>query len=210
MSMTKQEEERVIDAVLAGDTGRFESLVLAHQTGVYRLCLRMLGNEQDALDAAQESFFRAYRSLASFRRESRFSAWLYKLAGNICLDMLRKRPAVPDLPLSDADGAELSIPDTRPSPQAALEKKELRQAVHRGLLQLAPAFREILVLRDVNGLSYEEIAHATGLGPGTVKSRIFRARKKLAAILLRDGNFSEPEPSISPEAGSFRKGGADA
>ncbi len=210
MTMTKQEEARIIEAVLDGDTDRFEALVRAHEKGIYALCLRMLGSEQDALDASQEAFFRAYRSLAGFRGESRFSVWLYRLASNICLDMLRKRPASPELSLTMEEDAELPIPDTRPTPHTALEQKELRTAVHRALGQLPPDFRQALVLREIGGLSYDEIAQTTGLEAGTVKSRIFRARKKLAALLLRDGNFSFDLPSISATDNADGKGGADA
>lgn len=207
--MTKDEEKTVIQAVLTGQTDRFEALVLAHQKGIYNLCLRMLGNEQDALDASQEAFFRAYRSLASFRGDSRFSVWLCRLASNICLDMLRKRPSAPDISLTGEDDETLPVPDARFSPQTELEKKELRRAVNSALSRLPPEFRQAVVLRDINGLSYEEIARVTGLEPGTVKSRIFRARKKLAAILMRDGNFSELSSSFSSVRELQKKGGAD-
>lgn len=206
--MTKDEETRVIQAVLAGDTDRFEALVHAHENGIYTLCLRMLRNEQDALDASQEAFFKAYRALAGFRGDSRFSVWLYRLASNVCLDMLRKRPAAPDLSLTDEEGDEFDLPDVRPSPQRALEQKELRQTVHRALDALPPDFRQAVILRDIHGLSYEEIGAVTGLESGTVKSRIFRARRKLAAVLARDGNFSDFGPSNDRKAAG--KGGEDA
>ena len=93
--MTKDEEALIIREVLSGQVNRFEALVIAHQKGIYNLCLRMLGNEQDALDASQEAFFRAYRSLEGFRGDSKFSVWLYRLASNVCTDMLRKRPNSP-------------------------------------------------------------------------------------------------------------------
>lgn len=202
--MNRDEELRVIREVLAGRTDRFEALVLAHQKGIYNLCLRMLGNEQDALDASQEAFFRAYRSLASFRGDSRFSIWLYRLASNVCLDMLRKRPAAPPLSLETEDGEPLPIPDRQPSPQEELERKELREAVVNALRELPPDFRQAVVLRDVNGLSYDEIGRVMALEPGTVKSRIFRARKKLAAKLMRDGNFSGYGPSEQTGKGGAR------
>jgi RNA polymerase sigma-70 factor (ECF subfamily) len=207
--MTKTEEQQIIQAVLAGDSGQFEALVHAYEKTVYNLALRMLGDPQDALDASQETFFRAYRALASFRGDSKFSVWLYRLASNVCLDMLRKRSQAQVVSLSDEEGDELPIPDTSLSPEAALEKKELRRMVHQGLEQLDPVFRQALVLREINGLSYDEIATVTGLEPGTVKSRIFRARKKLAAILMEDGNFSPPSPSFSTTGKLTRKGGAD-
>lgn len=209
--MTHEEEARILRAVLDGDTDRFEALVQAYEKTVYNLALRMLGNPQDAMDAAQEAFFRAYRALSSFRGESKFSVWLYRLTQNVCLDMLRKRSRTPELSLTDEEDEISDIPDGRFCPQTELEKKELRQSVRRGLMGLAPEFREALVLREIGGMTYEEIARATGLEPGTVKSRIFRARKKLAALLMRDGNFSELSSSFSSAAEKpHRKGGADA
>ena len=207
MSMTKQEERRVIAAVLAGDVNQFEALVLAHQNTVYALCFRMLGSAEDASDAAQETFFRAYRALASFRGDSRFSTWLYRLGSNVCLDMLRKRPGAPELSLEDSMP---EAPGREGSPQEALERKELQRAVQAGLLQLPPEFRQILLLREVSGLSYEEIAHTVKLPPGTVKSRIARARKKLAGILLEDGNFAALYSSYRAEDNFSAKGGEDA
>ena len=103
----------MIQEILAGDTARFEVLVHAYEKGIYNLCLRMLGREQDALDASQDAFFKAYRSLGSFRGESRFSVWLYRLASNVCLDMLRKRPAVPDVPLAGEDELRLIVKSCR-------------------------------------------------------------------------------------------------
>lgn len=208
--MTHEEEARVIRAVLDGDTDRFEALVQAHEKTVYNLALRMLGNPQDAMDAAQEAFFRAFRALPSFRGDSKFSVWLYRLTSNVCLDILRKRSRAPEISLTDEEAAVMDIPDGRFCPQTELEKKELRQSLRRGLLGLAPDFREALVLREIGGMSYEEIARATGLEPGTVKSRIFRARKKLATILMQDGNFSELSSSFSSAAKKPQgKGGAD-
>ena len=203
--MTRQEELDIIARVLAGDTDAFEFLVREHEKLVYNLALRMLGNEQDALDASQEAFFRAYRALDSFRADSKFSVWLYRVTHNVCMDMLRHRSRAGDsLSLTDQEGDELSLPDTRFDPEAELEKKELRQAVREGLQKLEPAFRQALVLREINGLSYEEIGQAMDLEPGTVKSRIFRARRKLAVYLAANGNFSALAPTKDTE-----KGGAE-
>lgn len=206
--MTREEENRIIQEVLSGNTDRFEALVTANQKGVYNHALRMLGNEQDALDAAQDAFFRAYRSLATFRGESRFSVWLYRLVSNICFDMLRKRPSEPDLAITDENGETMPIPDSRFTPQSELEKKELRLAVRNGLAKLPPDFRQILILREIDGLSYDEIARVTGLETGTVKSRIFRARKKLITILMKDGNFSDLSTSFISAADLPQRGGS--
>ena len=205
--MTKEEERAVIDRVLAGETEQFEKLVKAHEKGVYNLALRMLGNEQDALDASQEAFFRAYRSLGRFRGDSRLSVWLYRVTGNVCLDMLRKAGRRRDIPLSGGEDGELELPDERFEPQRELEKKELRRSLRDNLLRLEPEFRQPLILRDVNGLTYRQIEQVMGLGPGTVKSRIFRARQKLAALLARDGNFFAA-PASDPMG--KRGGGSDA
>ena len=205
--MTREEEARVIAAVLAGDTYRFEELVRANEKGIYNLCLRMLRNEQDAMDASQDAFFKAYRALSTFRGDSKFSVWLYRLATNVCRDMLRRRPAAVSVPLEDEEGTELPLPDDRYDPHETLEKKELRLAVRSALEQLPEDFRKVILLREISGLSYEEIGEVTGLEAGTVKSRIFRARKKLAALLLASGNISGLSASISSKKA---KGGEDA
>ena len=209
--MTHEEEARIIRAVLDGDTNRFEELVRAYEKIVYSLALRTLGNPQDAMDAAQESFFRAYRALPSFRGDSKFSVWLYRLTANVCTDMLRRRSRAMETSLTDEEETVFDIPDGRFCPQTELEKKQLRQSVRLGIAKLPEEFRQVLLLRELAGLSYDEIARTTGLEPGTVKTRIFRARKKLAAILMRDGNFSELSSSFSSAAKNRReKGGADA
>ncbi len=206
--MTREEELEIILRVRAGDTDAFEALVLEHQNKVYSLALRMVGNEEDARDMAQEAFIRAFNSLASFRGESKFSVWLYRLTSNICIDFLRGRAKRRTVSLNweDEDGeeGELEIPDERFSPEARLERTELRESVRRGLDSLSPEYREILLLREINGLSYDEISRALNLEEGTVKSRIFRARKKLSEFLIREGNI--PGSIASNE----RKGGADA
>ncbi len=205
--MTREQEHALIRRVLDGDPDQFQDLVRANERGVYNLALRMLGNEQDALDASQEAFFRAWKNLASFRGDSRFSVWLYRLAGNVCLDMLRRAGRRSESSLTAEDGEELPLPDRSRAadPHGMLEQKELRAAVRAGLDALEPEFRQVLVLREIGGLSYEEIGQATGLEAGTVKSRIFRARRKLAAHLTAPGNIFGPEPSYT--ASASKKGG---
>ncbi len=204
--MTRDEERDIVVRVRAGDTNAFEQLVIEHQKKVYNLALRMVGNEQDALDMSQEAFIRAYNSLESFRGDSKFSVWLYRLTSNICIDFLRSRNRKQTTSLTfdgnDDEQEELNIPDARFSPDTVLEKREMREALYRGLDSLTPEYREILLLREINGLSYEEIGQALKLEEGTVKSRIFRARKKLCAFLLQDGNI--PDSCAS----KFVKGGA--
>jgi len=192
--MTREEEDILIAQVQEGDNASFELLVIENQTKVYNLALRMVGNAEDAYDMSQEAFIKAYNSLAFFRGESRFSVWLYRLTTNVCLDFLRSQGRKQHGSLTymnnEDDDKELEIPDDRFSPETLAEKKELREAVNHGLMSLPKEYRAILLLREIDGLSYEEIAEALSLEEGTVKSRIFRARKRLCAILTSDGNFS--------------------
>ena len=205
--MTREQEREIVNRVISGDTEAFEALVLEHQNKVYSLALRMVGNEEDARDMAQEAFIRAYGSLAGFRGDSKFSVWLYRLTSNICIDFLRSRGKKRTVSMTWAgdegeDAGELEIPDETWSPENQLERSLTRESVRRGLESLSPQYREILLLREINGLSYAEIAGALSLEEGTVKSRIFRARKKLCDFLLREGNISPPEASVSAKGGA--------
>lgn len=204
--MTREEELEIVVRVRSGDTNAFEVLVLEHQKKIYNLALRMLGNEEDALDMAQEAFIRAFNSLDGFRGDSKFSVWLYRLTSNICIDFIRSRNKKQASSLTydnpDDEAQELELPDDRFSPHAALENKELRDAVYRGLDQLSPEYRQILLLREINGLSYEEIGRVLQLESGTVKSRIFRARQKLCAFLIEDGNIPDTIASNGVKGGA--------
>ena len=193
--MTREQEAAVIRRVLDGNVNAFEDLVAAYEKNVYNLALRMTGNAQDAEDMAQEAFIKAYNSLSSFRGDSKFSVWLYRIVSNVCLDFLRKQNRRPASSLSqeDEDGEEtqMDIPDESQSPEQLLERSLTQEAVQRGLQYLSEEQRQILLLREIQGLSYEEIAETLDLEAGTVKSRIFRARKKLCAFLIADGNIPD-------------------
>ena len=204
--MTREEERTLIARVLDGDTDAFEPLVLEHQTNVYRLAFRMLGNDADAADASQDAFIKAYTSLSSFRGESRFSVWLYRLTNNICIDMLRRRRETIPIESDNGEGeaTELPLPDERWSPEVLAERVEDVRAVRSAMAVLSPEYREILTLREIGGLSYEELADALHLEVGTVRSRLNRARKKLADELMRTGNFSPDVPSKKREGGARR------
>jgi len=191
--LTREEEAAIIARVLDGDAEAFEPLVTANQSSVYNLALKMLRNPDDAYDVAQEAFIKAFRSLSGFKGESSFSSWLYRITANMCLDFLRKnkKRAAPITYLDDEmEQRELELPDMRYNPETELERTELRLAIDDALAQLPAQQRSILLLRELNGMSYSEISEALELEPGTVKSRLFRARAALAKILRKSGNFS--------------------
>ena len=203
--MTKFFENEIIRSVLRGNVNDFEKLVTAYEKNVYNLALRMVGDPEDAADMTQETFIKAYRALSSFRGDSKFSSWLYRIASNVCLDFLRSRSRHPQVSLSssDEDGrTAFELPDMSRNPEEQLMKKLSMEAVRRGLEQLPEQQRQILVLRELGGLSYAELAQTLGLEEGTVKSRIFRARKRLCALLLRDGNISGGAASVSGKGGA--------
>lgn len=197
------DEREIIERVLAGDNDAFGLLVEAYQTRVYNLALRLCGNRDDAFDLAQESFFRAWRSLSGFQFESSFSTWLFRLCSNICLDWLRAKKRRPTVSMSTVDDegeeSQLELPDPGKSPEELLLAAEEREALARAMNQLPVEYREILTLRAIHDLSYTEIAEILKIKEGTVKSRLSRARLALRNKLLQNGNKTASDSSISPE-----------
>ena len=197
--MTREEELRLLQKAQAGDMDAFEAIVYSNEKAVYNLALRQLGNREDAEDATQEVFVKAYTALKSFRGESKVSVWLYRITSNVCVDMLRRRRDTVSLSMEADEGAELDLPDEGLDPAVLVERSDLQAQLAQALQSLSDDYREILLLRGLSGLSYEEIAATLSLDIGTVKSRIFRARKKLAEIL---GNNSEITSSKDWEGGA--------
>lgn len=190
--MTREEENEVVRAVLSGQTDEFEKLVAAYEKPIYHIALKMTGNEEDAFDLSQDTFLKAYRSLGSFRGESGFGTWICRLAANLCIDFLRKqkrRGKIVSLDDTDDYGRPTELPDLRFEPQSAMEKRELSMQIREGLGKLPPDQKFVLILRDIEGLSYQEIADTLKMELGTVKSRISRARAHLAKLLTETGNF---------------------
>ena len=194
-------EQQLVSAARQGDMAAFESLVRLYEKRVFALTLRMCGDREDAAEAAQEAFLAAWQGLAFFRGDSSFSTWLYRLASNACVDLLRResRRRAAAGPSLDDEELNLEVPDEMPSPQDEAERRELREEIERGLAALSPEHREVLVLRELHQLSYDEIAETLDLDVGTVKSRISRGRKQLRNFLLKSGNFSPPPPSKGTE-----------
>lgn len=195
-------EERWIERAKKGSKDAFARLLERYERLVYHHALRMAGSVEDAEDLTQEVFLKAWMGLPSFQGDSSFSTWLYRLTNNACIDFLRrekKRRGDISLDAGERDTCA-QMPDPAPSPQTELEGDELRRAVQTGLGQLTADHRQVLVLREIDGLSYEEIGQILNLNPGTVKSRIARARLALAKFLRKNGNLSGYLPSDHTEA----------
>ena len=203
--MTEVSEKKIIEKVLGGDANAFEELVLRYEKTVYNLALRMVGDRDDAFDMTQEAFIKAYGSLSSFRGDSKFSVWIYRITTNVCLDFLRSKSRKQQVSLTvsddDDEDAQLDIPDPKADPEQQLIKKISMQSVEEGLKTLPDKQRQILVMRELGGMSYAEIGKALSLEEGTVKSRIFRARKRLCIFLLDSGNIPESIASKGMKGG---------
>jgi RNA polymerase sigma-70 factor, ECF subfamily len=165
----------------AGDPRAFEELVIAYQHRVFGVALRMLGSRAEAEEIAQEVFLRAHRALAEFRGEARLATWLYAIVSRLCLNRL----ASPDRRVARGDAALADVAASTPDAAAQAERAELDAALHAAIAELPDERRLVLVLRDLEGLSYEQIAETLALDPGTVRSRLHRARMQLKEKLER-------------------------
>ena len=166
----------------AGDPRAFEELVAGHQHRVFGVALRMLNDTAEAEEIAQETFLRAHRSLAEFRGDAKLSTWLYAIASRLCLNRLTSSDRKVARP---GEETLLRVADDRASPEAEAERGELEAALHRAIAELSEDRRIVVVLRDLQGLSYEEIAAALDLELGTVRSRLHRARMDLKEKMER-------------------------
>ena len=187
-------EQELVERAKKGDETAFEVLVTDNEKRIYNLCRRLTGNPEDAAELTQVAFLNAWRGLSRFQGESSFSTWLYRLASNACIDFLRKEKRRQNLSMTvslddEEEARQVELPDERYAPERELERTEVRQAVAAGLERLTPEHRQVLVMREINGLSYAEIGAVLGLEEGTVKSRIARARNALRKVLTERGNF---------------------
>jgi RNA polymerase sigma-70 factor (ECF subfamily) len=182
------DELALIQDAQRGDLAAFNSLVLAYQETVFNTALRILGDDEQAADASQDAFISAFRSLNSFRGGS-FRAWLMRTVTNTCLDELRRRKRRPTTPLEPetSDGEEVESPswlaDPSASPEEQLDQAELEHAIQHCLDALPIDFRSVVVLADIQGLDYAEVASAVRKPLGTIKSRLARARLRLRDCL---------------------------
>ncbi|MFC1812373.1 RNA polymerase sigma factor [Thermodesulfobacteriota bacterium] len=184
---SSKEDAALVRAVQKGDKAAFDGLVLKHKDKIFNLVYWFLGDYQEANDCAQDTFIKVFKSINKFRFESAFSTWLYRIAMNTCKNRLKSsafRWRRRTVPLGNPEGSGdtnpcFEIRDNAPSPVNQLEKKERRLLIQKAIYSLPEAQKRVVVLRDIQGLPYEEIADITGLNLGTVKSRLSRARLAL-------------------------------
>lgn len=196
--MTDKVTDKLIKRAKDGDVEAFERIIEEHQAVVYSIAYKMAGNESDAFDMAQEAFLKIYRNINKFDGRSKLSTWIYRVASNTCLDELKKRKRHIENTKSldeEFDTAEdkivFEIKDGKPLPDEQLENAELREVLNKAVAELSEQHKSVLVLRDIEGFSYEDIAEILNINTGTVKSRLSRARMALRKILKDKGELFE-------------------
>jgi RNA polymerase sigma-70 factor (ECF subfamily) len=176
----------------AGDTAAFDTLVSRYRTRIFGMIYNMVHNEQDAWDLAQDSFVKAWKSIARFRGQSSFYTWLYRIVMNVTIDSLRKKQVRGGgaefddaIELKEIDPASRTVPHSEALPHEKMEHKEIRARIDAAIEQLSPEHRAVILMKEIEGMQYHEIAESLDCSIGTVMSRLFYARKKLQN-LLRD------------------------
>jgi len=184
-----QNEQLLLEKAKKGDVAAFEELTEVYQKKIFNLAYRMTGNYDDASDMAQEALIRIFKSIGNFKEQSSFSTWIYRITTNVCLDELRRKKNKKVFSLDEeihADDGEIQrqIMSDDPQPDEVVEKEELKRIVNNAINNLQDDQKLVITLRDIQGLSYEEISNVLECPVGTVKSRINRARQALKNILM--------------------------
>jgi RNA polymerase sigma-70 factor, ECF subfamily len=200
---------KLLERVRGGDRDAYRVLVEQYQKRVYNLAYSLVKNREDAADIAQDAFVKAYRSLEGFKGDASFYTWIYRITNNLCIDFLRKAgPAakveysddLPDDPSAEAlAGVGVLSSRLGTNPQRSALRRELAEKMEEALAQLPEKHRSILVLREVEGLSYEELAQALEIPKGTVMSRLFHARTKMQEILGAYLEGDRPEAAVNED-----------
>jgi len=182
------DDHELIDSCLGGDTAAFGELVRRYQDRLYNTVYRLVENAEDAQDVVQEAFLHAYQSLDSFKGDSLFFTWLYRIAFNSAISLRRKKRVV--LSIDGARNGEPGVDPADPSemtrPGHSLEQQEQERRVHRALARLSPEHRAVLVMKDMEGQKYELMAEVLQVPIGTIRSRLHRARLELRELLEKD------------------------
>lgn len=185
-------EEKLISRAMQGDASAFNELLGMQEKRMYAVCLRMCANPEDAQDCLQESMLRIFRSISGFKGQSSFSTWVYRVTMNTCLDELRKKKNKPTTSLDGLLDTGWSPSDDLDTPEHHTITGQKRSAIHSAIAELPEDMRSAVVLRDIEGFSYDEISGMLGINVGTIKSRISRGREKLREkIRLRPELFDK-------------------
>jgi RNA polymerase sigma-70 factor (ECF subfamily) len=181
------DDQTLVRAAQGGDMAAFEELVARHRDKIFARAFSMMRNEEEAIDLSQEAWVKGWQRLGQFQGESSFGTWLTRIVINLCLDQLRKqkrqRTESIEAMNEESGGVERQMPVVTVNPTEGLERGELRQRIDRALGQLSYEHRTVLVLHEFQEMEYKEIAKTMGCSIGTVMSRLFYARRKLAALL---------------------------
>jgi RNA polymerase sigma-70 factor (ECF subfamily) len=190
-------DEELVEACQAGESSAFDVLVARWEDKIRGAAYRLLGSEEEARDAAQEAFLKAYRGLPAFKREARFSSWLYQIAINLCRDRLRRRKGRTLVSLDAIEEVGPVIAGRGPGAHDLVEELDLRRAVRRAIGALPAEQREVVILKEYQGLTFLEIAQALELPVSTVKTRLYRGLGQLRVHLQNDG-IREAAPAPAP------------
>jgi RNA polymerase sigma-70 factor (ECF subfamily) len=180
-------DEELVEACQAGESSAFDVLVARWEDRIRGAAFRFLGSEEEARDVAQEAFLKAYRALDGFKREARFSSWLYQIATNLCRDRLRRRKTRATVSLEALEETGPTMVETRPSAQERLLERDLARAVRRAIQALPEEQREVVILKEYQELTFLEIAQALDVPVSTVKTRLYRGLGQLRLQLEREG-----------------------
>lgn len=182
-------DRELVATAVNGSEGGFEELVRRYQRPISAYVYRMVGDYEVALDLTQEIFMKVYGSLSRYRSEFKFSTWIYKIAHNAAIDYLRRKAANEVSIMKDVHGEEYELPidSGKMSPEVASERKERQREIETVVRSLPAAYRELIVLRHAQDLTYDEIVEVTGLPLGTVKNRLFRAREMMRQHFVSRG-----------------------
>ena len=194
-------DEELIEACRAGEASAFDVLVGRWEDRIRGACWRVLGSEDEARDVAQEAFLKAYRALSGFKQEARFSSWLYQIAINLCRDRLRRRRTRATVSLDELEASGPVLVESRAGAQDELIREDLAGAVRRAICALPHEQREVVILKEYQGLTFLEIAQALELPVSTVKTRLYRGLGQLRTRLVRQG-IGNAAPLAAPAPGS--------
>lgn len=183
--MQNADEQAKVHRASRGDAAAFEELMKAHEGRMYAVALRMCGNREDALDCTQEAMLRIYRAMGGFKGQSSFATWVYRITMNTCLDELRRRKVRTSSSLDALLDSGWAPSDEDDTPEKHTLASEQRRTLEKAIAGLPEDMRAAIVLRDVQGFSYDEIAKMLEANVGTIKSRISRGREKLRDVLTR-------------------------